>query len=283
MNITQQEIEDWVQNKSDGIFHYTKIKDGMIDRKMFGTLRTIMHRMRDKGLAYPVTGKDGWWRAADKSLEEEQWWNRNGDEAEDCITLPLGINKYAHLTVPSLVLVAGLYNQGKTAFCLNVVKLNIDKWKDNTFLFASEGLEQLSWKFRKLLPFIDKPPPFKVYRRFDNFADVIVPNGLNIVDYLRTDMDKPYTVTNKLVEINKALGPEGVAVVAMQKPPGRKIAFGGTSTGAEPTLYLSIDKGYLEFEKIKAPKPMDIDPYHTKIHFKIAQGVNFIEGDTVVE
>lgn len=282
MKITQQEIEDWVLQEADGVFHYTKIKDGEIDRKLHGTLRTIMHRMREKGLAYPVTGRDGWWRKADLDLQEEQWWDRNGDDETDSIILPLGINKYAHLPRPALVLVAGLYNQGKTAFCLNVVKLNIDEWKDNIFLFASEGVEQLSWKFQRLLPFLEKPPPFKTYRRFDNFADVIVPDGLNIVDYLRTDMDKPYTVTNKLLEINKKLT-TGVAVVAMQKPPGRKIAFGGTSTGAEPTLYISIDKGYLEFEKIKAPRPMDIDPYHTKIHFKISQGVHFIEGDTTVE
>ena len=59
--------------------------------------------------------------------------------------------------------------------------------------------------------------------------------------------------------------------------------FGGASTGAEPELYLSIDKGYLEFEKIKAPKILDYDPYSTKIHFKISQGVNFTEGDTIVE
>ncbi len=239
--------------------------------------------MREKGLAYPIKGKDGWWRKADLNLEEEQWWNRNGNEEEDSIILPLGINKYAHLTHPALILAAGLYNQGKTAFCLNVVKLNIDKWKDNIFLFASEGLEQLSWKFGKLLPMIEKPPPFKVYRRFDNFADVIVPNGLNIIDYLRTDMEKPYIVSNKIVEINKKLGSDGVAVIAMQKPPGRKVAFGGGSTAWEPTLYVSIDKGYMEFEKIKAPRPMDVDPYRTKIHFTISQGVNFIEGDTVVE
>ena len=282
MKITQQEIEDWVLSESDGDFHYTKIKDGLVDKTMYPTLRTIMHRMRDKGLAYPIKGRDGYWRKADLSLEEEQWWNRDDVEEEDSIILPLGINKYGHLPRPSLILVAGLYNQGKTAFCLNVVKLNIDKWKDNMFLYASEGLEQLSWKFRKLLPLIEKPPPFKVYRRFENFADVIHPNGLNIIDYLRTDMDKPYTVTNKLLEINKKLD-TGIAVVAMQKPPGRKIAFGGTSTGAEPTLYISIDKGYLEFEKIKAPKPMDIDPYRTKIHFKITYGVNFIEGSTDVE
>jgi len=282
MNITQQEIEDWVLTQSDGAFHYTKIKDGIIDRKLYGSLRTIMHRMREKGLAYPVLGRDGWWRKADLDLQEERWWDRNGDGESDSITFPLGINKYAHLPRPALVLVAGLYNQGKTAFCLNIIKLNMDKWKDNIFLFASEGLEQLSWKFKKLLPLLEKPPPFKTYRRFDNFADVIVPDGLNIIDYLRTDMDKPYTVTNKLLEINKKLS-TGVAVVAMQKPPGRRIAFGGASTGAEPTLYLSIDKGYLEFEKIKAPKLLDSDPYHTRINFTISQGVNFVEGDTIVE
>lgn len=284
--LTQQEIEDWVLKETTGPFHYTKIKDGLIKRELHPTLRTIMHRMKDKGLAYPVGGKDGWWRKAEVGIDEVCWWDGDEDADNDSVYLPLGLNKYGYMSRPALMVVAGVYNQGKTAFCMNVVKLNVEKWKDNMAFFVTEGMEQLKWKFEQLLPGLEKPPPFKVYRRFDNFADVLLPDGLNIIDYLRTDMDKPFTVTNKLIEINKKLK-TGVAIVAMQKPPGRKIAFGGGSTAWEPTLYVSLDKSanggqVLEFEKIKAQKVIAGDPYITKIHFTIRSGVHFVEGSTIV-
>jgi len=38
-----------------------------------------------------------------------------------------------------------------------------------------------------------------------------------------------------------------------------------------------MDKGYLEFEKIKIQRTLDIDPYSLKITFKISKGVNFYE------
>ncbi len=284
MQLTQQEVEDWVLRETTGVFHYTKVKDGLVKKELYPTLRTIMHRMKERGLAYPIDGRDGWWRKADVEIDEVCWWE-GGEAVDDSVYLPLGLNGYAFMSRPALVVVAGVYNQGKTAFCMNVVKLNIEKWKDNMAFFVTEGMEQLKWKFQQLLPGLEKPPPFKVYRRFDNFADVLLPDGLNIIDYLRTDMDKSYAVTNKLIEINKKLK-TGVAIVAMQKPPGRKIAFGGVSTAWEPALYVSLDKSgdgqVLEFEKIKAQKPIAGDPYITKIHFTISKGVNFIEGSTIV-
>lgn len=660
MQLSQQDVENWVQEKTNGHFHYTKVIDGLVDRSQYPTLRTIMHRMHNKGLAFPVDGKDGWWRKADLDIEEVCWWEGDVDQQQDSIYLPLGLNKYAFIPRPALVVVAGVYNQGKalventpiltakgwkalshllsddvvfgddgkptnvrgifhqglrhcygftfndgsyiesdlehvwkvmpyynrncsrtgrgnpnkryktwelrttkdivnmlgegdvpsakrfsvpttqpielpsqhipldpyilgvllgngsfkstevvvttddkeiieaftdvglpvkhkgewdyrvdgilhiirglgltghrshlrhsmyiehekfiprvylhndtqtrlavlqglmdtggsggvkkgdslefssyseqlsvgvqylvrslggratlhptlrtvrkdtaafsyqgvkrqglpryrvkikmsnhfyknrffgnytlfrlarklklrrvlrigscdriirkieyvgeknticikvdnksglfvakdfivthnTAFCMNTIRLNVDKWKGNMALFVSEGMEQLKWKFQQLIPMLETPPPFKVYRRFDNFADVILPDGLNVIDYLRTDMEKSYAVSNKLVEINKKLK-TGIAVVAMQKPPGRKVAFGGTSTAWEPALYVSLDKGsdggqVLEFEKIKAQKLIVGDPYLTKIHFEIKQGVRFVEGSTEV-
>ena len=76
----------------------------------------------------------------------------------------------------------------------------------------------------------------------------------------------------------------GIAVVAMQKPPGeRKVAFGGASTAFEPTLYIGMDKDVLGFEKIKVPKLTDIDPYSLKIQFTIKNGVNFEDIHEVIE
>ncbi len=275
--LLQSEIEDWITNKSTGVFHYTKIMDSAIKKELWSQLRTVMGRLEKKGVAYPVTSKgDGWWRAADLQIEELCWWDGDG-EIGDAVELPLELNKYCYIPTPSLIIVAGKYNAGKTAFCINVVNENIVKWENKLDFYVSEGAEMMRAKFDALNPLIPKPPPFKMYRRTEHFADVINPDHLSVIDYLRVDMSKTYEIGNALFAIFNKLN-KGIAVVAMQKPPGeRKIAFGGASTAFEPTLYIGMDKDTLGFEKIKIPKIIDYDPYSLKIDFKIARGVKFYD------
>ena len=281
--VTQAEIEAWIQTKATGKFHYTKVMDGLISSELYPVLRTIMHRCKDKGIAYPVDGKDGWWRPADNRLEELCWWDGNGEIGEN-IMFPLGINNYCYVPLPSLIIIAGKYNAGKTAFCINTVNLNLEKWENKLDFYVSEGAQMMKSKFEALNSFIPKPPPFKMYRRTENFADIIKPDRLSIVDYLRVDMDRPYAIGSALFAIYNKLGDRGAAVVAMQKPPGeRKLAFGGASTAFEPTLYIGMDKDTLGFEKIKVPKVTNIDPYSLKIQFRIQKGVNFTDVHEVFE
>lgn len=281
-DLTQARIEQWIQTQATGKFHYTKILDGQIDPKLYPQLREILFRCKKKRIAFPIDGKDGWWRPGDTSLEEVCWWEANGEIGENLI-LPLELNKYCYIPLGSLILIAGKYNAGKTALCINIVNLNLEKWANKLDFYVSEGAEMMRAKFYSLNAYIPKPPPFKMYHRTENFADVIEPDNLSVIDYLRADMSQAYEVGNKLYEIWKKLN-KGIAIVAMQKPPGdRKLAFGGASTAFEPALYIGMDKGWLGFEKIKVPKIIDVDPYALKIEFKIGKGVNFFDIHTVVE
>ncbi len=282
MELTQAKLEEWIEVEATGKFHYTKILDGQVDPLLYPQIRVMLRRAKDKGKVFPVDGRDGWWRPADTSFNEICWWDGDG-ELGDSLALPMGLNKYCHIPLPSLIIVAGKYNAGKTAFCINIVNQNLEKWADKLDFYVSEGAEMMKMKFEALNAYIPTPPPFKMYRRTENFADVINPDHLSVIDYLRVDMSKTYEIGNQLFAIFNKLN-KGIAVVAMQKPPGeRKIAFGGASTAFEPTLYIGMDKDVLGFEKIKVPKIMDIDPYALKIQFKITKGVNFIDLHTVVE
>jgi len=281
-DLTQAQLEEWIQTQATGKFHYTKVMDGQVPPNLYPQLRTMMHRCKQKGKAYPVDGKDGWWRPADTKLEEICWWEAEGGIGDN-LALPLGMNKYCYIPLPSLIIVAGKYNSGKTAFCINIVNCNLEKWENRLDFYVSEGAEMMQAKFQALNAYIPKPPPFKMYRRTENFADIIDPDHLSVIDYLRVDMSKTYEIGNALFAIFNKLN-RGIAVVAMQKPPGeRKIAFGGASTAFEPTLYIGMDNNHLGFEKIKVPKIVDTDPYALKIEFKITRGVNFIEVHEVVE
>lgn len=282
-DLTQAQIEDWIQSKATGVFHYTKVMDGLIKKTLYPQLRTIMHRCKEKGIAYPVDGKgDGWWRPADKKLEELCWWEGDGEIGEN-LKLPMGLNKYCYIPLPSLIIVAGKYNAGKTAFCINLVNLNLELWENKLDFYVSEGAEMMHRKFHELDAFIPTPPPFKMYRKTQHFSDVIEPDNLSVIDYLRVDMSKTYEIGNELFAIFNKLK-RGIAVVAMQKPPGeRKIAFGGASTAFEPTLYIGMDKDCLGFEKIKVPKIIDRDPYQLKVEFKISKGVKFYDFTEIYE
>jgi len=280
-DLTQAMIENWVSNEATGQFHYTKVLDGLIEPKLYPQVRTILHRLKEKGIAVPVNGKDGWWRPVDRKADEICWWETPEDTGEN-LKLPIGLNKYCYIPRPSLILVAGKYNAGKTAFCINVVNQNLELWKDNINFFVSEGAEMMGRKMANLNSHIPTPPPFKMYRRTENFADVTEPDALTVIDYLRVNMEQSYAIGNELFHIFNKLK-TGIAVVAMQKPPGaRKLAFGGAATAFEPSLYIAMDET-ISFEKIKVPKILDRDPYSLKIQYTIYKGVNFHDIHEVFE
>ena len=279
--LTQAQIESWITEQATGTFHYTKVLDGQIPPKLYNKLRAIMHKCKLKGIAYPVPSKgDGWWRPADNSLDELQWWDSEEIE-KDNLLLPLTINNYCIIPRPSLVVISGKYNAGKSAFCLNTVALNVPKWGGYLDLYVSEGAELIKPKLAKLG--ITEAPAFRTYRRTENFADVINPDNLSVIDYLRVNMEQSYAVTEKLFEIFNKLK-TGIAVVAMQKPPGeRKLAFGGAGTAFEPSLYVGMESngsntGWIGFEKIKIPRQYGgVDPYKVKIEYRIDSGATFYD------
>jgi len=280
--LTQAELEDWIANKATGKFHYTKVMDGAVSPRLYPQLRNMMKRAAGKGIACSVDGKDGWWRPLDKSLEELCWWDGDG-VIGDNIVLPLGIGRFCYIPLPSLIIIAGKYNAGKTALCINIVNDNLGMWEDRLDFYVSEGAEMMRGKFNIINENMPKPPPFKTYRKTQNFADVINPDNLSVIDYLRVDMEKSYAVGDKLFEIFNKLN-KGIAVVAMQKPPGeRKLAFGGAATAFEPSLYIWMDKDTLGFEKIKVPKITNVDPYNLKIKYSIYKGAKFYDVKEIVE
>jgi hypothetical protein len=280
--VTQSQIEEWIMTQATGTFHYTKVMDGQLAPHLYPQLRNIMKRCENKGIAVRDGKKDGWWRPADNTLEEVAWWD-SGDIKDDSIILPLTLNNYCIIPRPSLIVIAGKYNSGKSAFCINTVALNIPKWCGNLDFYVSEGAEMIKPKFAKLG--LTGAQPFRTYQRTENFADVINPDNLSVIDYLRVDMEQSYAVSAKIFEIFKKISTgKGIAVVAMQKPPGeRKLAFGGASTAFEPALYIGMESngsntGWVGFEKIKIPRQYGgVDPYKVKIEYRISSGVEFYD------
>ncbi len=268
---------------SDDIYRYfgltTKPEHIPFKKAIGDVLYELSHRKKNPDL--DQMGNK--YRLVDKKMDEVEWWKEEEETIPCPLKLPLGLNDYCLLDSPCLIVVASPTNQGKTAFILNVLNQNLETYKDNIFLFESDPIEQLKRRFKSFEFPIPTPPPFKVYRRLMNFEDVIQPDGLNLIDYVRVDTQRMWAVQDTMLKILSKLK-TGIAVVGLQKPPGRDLAYGKDFTAFDSNLYLSIESGKLKFVKIKTPKNVDgQDPYRTTINFKIRYGVQLYDVHTNYE
>jgi len=222
-----------------------------------------------------------------RDSNEVKWWEQQeGEDDIQGIRLPFDLENYCTFSNPFVGVVAGATNAGKTAFFVKTVQLNYVAWGDKIHFFCREGFSDLKAKFTYLG--IPIPPKFHTYRRFDHFQDVIVPDGFNIVDYLKVDTNAMYTVEKDIEAILKRLKSGGIALIGMQKPPGRDTAYGGEFTRMDPTFYISLDKfGYrqvkVKFVKVKKPKG-NIDIYERYFEAKIVgNGSDFTDIHTGTE
>ena len=218
------------------------------------------------------------YRLIDKTIEELDWQGADAGQVYK-LMFPYGVYDKTQfgfedaIRIPpkGIVLIAGTSNEGKTAFCLNMVVLNMDTHKVTYFTneYTAVGLK------RRLLPFTDwheltngnGKPKFKSILRYDNYQDVIDPDGLNVIDYLDVNAEAEYF---KLVPYIKRIQRNlktGIAIIALQKPPNRPDAFGGFNLRGAASLYLSIDKGKLTV--VKAKDWVAVNPNGKKYGFGI--------------
>ena len=245
----------------------------------------VLWNISQKNKKPELVQEGNYYRLIDKTLDEVNWWN--GEQAiKECpLRLPLDLNRFCVLDTPCLIVVASPTNQGKTAFILNILSQNLETYKDNMFLFESDPIEQLKRRFKSFEFPIPLPPPFKTYRRLEHFEDVIVPNALNLIDYVRVDTQRIWAVQDTMLKLLSGLGNDGIAVVGLQKPPGRELAYGKDFSAFDSTLYISIESGKLKFVKIKTPKYLEDgkDPYKLTIEFKLRYGVQLYDFHEVYE
>lgn len=157
--------------------------------------------------------------------------------------LPLDLHKYVKIMPGNIIVVTGDPDAGKTAFLLNIIKRNTEKW--SCHYFNSEmGKEELH---ERLLLFRDFPithPNFHAYERSSDFQDVIQPGkySLNIIDYLEIT-DEFYLVGKYINDIHRVLG-EAVAIVAIQKKSrDSDMPLGAQRALEKPRLAIALNGG----------------------------------------
>jgi hypothetical protein len=119
---------------------------------------------------------------------------------------------------------------------------------------------------------------FKPYERSGNFSDVIKPDAINIIDYLEIS-DTFYNIGGMLTAIYEKLN-DGIAIIALQKTPGKDIGRGGSFSVEKPRLYVSISNDYpghtAKIIKCKNWRTSE-NPNGLSKHFTLHQGHHIVD------
>ncbi len=201
-----------------------------------------------------------------------------------------GLEHLVRIFPKSIVVVAGPKGGCKTAWLLNLARENMNSPELSDYFCSSD---------KEALPFTEEPMVYYFtnelspeefadrlesfgegldnwnivpIEQYDNFADVIQPNKINIIDALEINVEA-YRVADLIDDIHKKLD-RGVAFIAMHKNFNAEYAAGGIYSAKKARLYLII-QGNTLFVK-HAKKTVDGETAEGKRWtFKLVDGAKF--------
>ena len=193
-----------------------------------------------------VGSRRGWYRRIDRSLNVIDW--RSAKTEEFNIRLPFHLHEQVRIFPKSLVAISGEKNTGKTSICLNIVKDNQNRGVP-IYYFSSE---MLAPEFKVRLQEFDEVPVgdwnFTPVHRTSDFADVIQPDAINIVDFLEI-YDKFWMIGKYMTDIFNVLN-NGIAIVCVQKSGSAEHGRGGTFLIEKPRLTINLSRRFNEFAEL---------------------------------
>lgn len=270
------DVREWVLS-SNGVFLSSDVAkelglSSLSSRLVMQNVSKILSRLCDppNPLIERYGNKRGCYRKIENEVEPLDWQNVEINPLN--LIWPFGIHNLVNLFPGNIGVIAGFPNSGKTAFIHNFIRLNQNN--HNIHLFSSEGgPEELKMRLSKF----DCPLSewkFKAWERSNNFADVIKPDAVNIIDYLEIH-DDFYKVGGMIKAISDKLK-TGFALIAIQKNGGRDEGLGGARGLEKPRLYMAMDSGRLKIVKAKSWVDSHNNPNGQSIKFKIVDGCKFV-------
>jgi hypothetical protein len=166
----------------------------------------------------------------------------SGDGCLD-IKYPLDMHEFFLTMQKNIIAVAGSQDGGKSCFALNFTRLNMNRHWDLRYQSSEMGNMEMKSRLAKFestlsIPMRDwKNVNFKEVN--SDFQDYILPDGINVVDYLELTEDF-FLAGQQIRKIFDKLN-KGIALVCLQKKFGARLGYGAETTLKLPRLYVSIE------------------------------------------
>jgi hypothetical protein len=265
-----QEVKDWISVTS-GYFSVTDCYNELqvVTKCDKANVRQTLVRLSKEGEIERHPTKNGQYRKINTSVEEIDFLNA----PIGCVNLkwPFEIEQYVKILPKNIIIVAGVPNSGKTAFLLNFIEMNMDS--HNIFYFSSEMGDI---ELRDRLSKFERPLhswKFKPIERSSDFADVIRPNDINVIDFLEIH-DEFWKISGMIKNIYDKLN-KGIAIIAIQKDPHKEYGAGATRSLEKARLYLTMDSHRIKIVKGKNWAKQGVNPNGLELYFKLISGCRF--------
>jgi len=234
--------------------------------------RQVLHRLVDKGILEKHPDKNGLFRKLVSEAPAIEWVQADISNVYR-MKFPFELEKYVSLYPKNIVVCAGCGNAGKTALMLNIIKLNMNQFKIHYFN-SEMGAEELKVRLSKFDDVAENEWMFDPRERSFNFAEVIYPDDLNIIDYLELTEGNFYKVAHEIRGIHDKLH-KGVAIIALQKKEGAEFGRGADLSAEKSRLYVTMDSNILKIKKGKNWAQQGLNPNNMEFPYKLVNGAKF--------
>jgi hypothetical protein len=276
-----QEVKDWLESQN-GVFRVTDyyVQSQVVTKHEKHAAIMAFRRLKEQGIIESYGNRAGEYRKINNEVEYINW--QDADESEYPLELPLNIHHLVKLYPGNIAILAGASNTGKTSFMLETIRLNQRK-HPVTYLNSEMAAPELKLRLKLFSEVISLDKwQFKAIERSSNFADVIDPDGFNVIDFMEI-YDEFWKIGGWIRDIHVKLK-KGIAIIALQKKTTTKknpqdFGRGGELTLEKPRLYLAMDRGKIKIVKAKIWRNHERNPNGLIRDFKIVQGWKFLPQD----
>jgi len=272
-NLTK-EIREWILT-TNGYFTTLDLYTGLHlatrkDKKHAVTV--LLREIRAKRIERHYE-KNGIYRRVEDDLLELDWKGAIVKPMD--IDWPLGIGEFFTTYRKNIFLVTGTPDAGKTAFFYDFIKRNQAKHKIN--LYKSEEMEaDIKNRLSKHEDMKIEDWDFKVYSHDHNFAHVIDPDAVSVIDYIDLN-NEMFKIGLYIREIyNKIKEGKGICLIGLQKKFNQDMGYGLEFGMKIPRLYLSIEAGTAKILKCKDRRHDDDNATGKILKYKLVGGWKFM-------
>ena len=271
-------IRDWIDG-TEGRWFLAKEIDNDLDirtPKGKSARRVILHRLLQEKILERDRYQQGKYKLLDQNLAELDF--KCADPSKFfLIDIPFNLHDYVLLYPQNIACIAGSPDSGKTAFLLNLVKLNLDKFYEIYYFTSELSPEELNLRLSKFRDMNIEDWNFHAIERSSNLVEVIQPDALNIIDYFEFASGiEFYQIADIFRQIVDKLK-SGICWVALQKKRGAELGRGAEFGLEKPRLYLTIENGKLKIEKGKTWAMPGQNPTGKAFSFKLVGGAEFVD------
>lgn len=255
---------------------------GLTSRDLKKQANEVLRRMVDKG-EITNCGR-GCYRRVEEVGEVIDYMSVDPDDFVR-IDLPFRLHQLVKLFPKNLIVLAGSTNAGKSAFQLDVCRLNMGK-DGRKIRYISTEMDK--HELRERLGYYAEDTG-ELYRDIGDWKkmidfrlihprhilDMIHPNWINIVDYYSTSVNF-YDIDKEFQEIHRKLK-RGIAIIAIQKRRGAAEGVGGAFTEFLPRVVLNFDSNKMIIKKAKNLMPgIERGADGVSLKYKLVKGYKWI-------